>query len=531
MPTLLISFPGGRYHANPWGHHVNEGLVEWPPSPWRLLRALISAGYTSGVWGDEVPDKTDRALILKLAGVFPSYFLPPASGAHTRHYMPTGEIDNGKEKTTMVFDTWLQLGEGEIAIQWDVDLTGDESVLLASLAEKLGYLGRSESWVKARLAKPDEITSECNCWPSDKPPLPGWEQVSLLAPLDATEYEKWRNDAIAKAIAEITASKQGKTTTDKIKKEIAKAIAPYPLDLLSCLQITTNELRKFGWSQPPGTKRVFYVRKSGLLEVTPIRTPEQVRSSLVEAMLLSLATSTGNNNALPPVIRTISQAERLHGQLVGHLNGKHNPELTGCDADGKPLKEPHRHAHLLPLDLDDDGHLDHILIWSPMGLDHDAQQSVRSVRKTFAKGVDSLRVALAAVGSIDNLREISGCYGEALLSVVGPAGGACVWESRTPFVPPRFMKKSGKNSLYGQVITELATRGFPEPIEIKILDPHDHNDARKQRHYIRSRQTGPSAPVNCGFSLQLRFEYPQTGPIIIGYASHFGLGLFGSVTS
>ena len=28
MPTLRLQFPGGRYHATPWGHHVNEGLVE-----------------------------------------------------------------------------------------------------------------------------------------------------------------------------------------------------------------------------------------------------------------------------------------------------------------------------------------------------------------------------------------------------------------------------------------------------------------------------------------------------------------------
>jgi CRISPR-associated protein Csb2 len=41
VPTLRLRFPGGRYHATPWGHHVNEGQVEWPPSPWRLLRALM----------------------------------------------------------------------------------------------------------------------------------------------------------------------------------------------------------------------------------------------------------------------------------------------------------------------------------------------------------------------------------------------------------------------------------------------------------------------------------------------------------
>ena len=45
MPTLSIRFTGGHYHATPWGKAQNEGAVEWPPSPWRVLRALIATGY------------------------------------------------------------------------------------------------------------------------------------------------------------------------------------------------------------------------------------------------------------------------------------------------------------------------------------------------------------------------------------------------------------------------------------------------------------------------------------------------------
>jgi CRISPR-associated protein Csb2 len=42
MLALAIRFPAGRFHATPWGRHVNEGAAEWPPSPWRLLRALVA---------------------------------------------------------------------------------------------------------------------------------------------------------------------------------------------------------------------------------------------------------------------------------------------------------------------------------------------------------------------------------------------------------------------------------------------------------------------------------------------------------
>ena len=42
MIGLSIRFPAGRFHATPWGRHVNEEAPEWPPSPWRLLRALVA---------------------------------------------------------------------------------------------------------------------------------------------------------------------------------------------------------------------------------------------------------------------------------------------------------------------------------------------------------------------------------------------------------------------------------------------------------------------------------------------------------
>ena len=64
MPvTLKLTFPGGRYHATPWGRHVNEGVPEWPPSPWRLLRALVA------VWKRTCPDLTQEQVQPVLAAL------------------------------------------------------------------------------------------------------------------------------------------------------------------------------------------------------------------------------------------------------------------------------------------------------------------------------------------------------------------------------------------------------------------------------------------------------------------------------
>src|SRR5207249_353756 len=101
-----LRFPAGRFHATRWGHHVNEGTVEWPPSPWRLLRSLIATRYLKS--GAEVSEMTFRALIATLAAQLPNYYLPKATTGHTRHYMPV--VEGRNEKKTKVFDTFLQVG-------------------------------------------------------------------------------------------------------------------------------------------------------------------------------------------------------------------------------------------------------------------------------------------------------------------------------------------------------------------------------------------------------------------------------------
>src|SRR5687768_13215920 len=83
MIVITLRFLAGRFHVTPWGHHVNEGVIEWPPSPWRLLRALVATFYR--VQPEGVVEEQLRRLLAVLAEP-PSFHLPPAATAHTRHY-------------------------------------------------------------------------------------------------------------------------------------------------------------------------------------------------------------------------------------------------------------------------------------------------------------------------------------------------------------------------------------------------------------------------------------------------------------
>lgn len=55
---------------------------------------------------------------------------------------------------------------------------------------------------------------------------------------------------------------------------------------------------------------------------------------------------------------------------------------------------------------------------------------------------------------------------------------------------------------------------------------------RDLRHFTRRRVHGGVPPkVDAGFGLRLRFPNPIHGLLLLGYASHYGLGFFRAVTS
>ena len=341
MPTIALRFPGGRYHATPWGKHVNEGDVEWPPSPWRLLRALLATGFTKLGW-KAVPEQAE-SLVARLAEVLPSYRLPSGVIAHTRHYMPTFTT------TTKVIDAFVRLDPGEdLLIHYPVELSADETEILEGLVAQLGYFGRAESWVDGRLVEevePDEQWCRPVITGAASLPDRGEEQVAVLAPVPAAEYAAWRGAALARAVAEFEAER-GKKPTPRDRQRLE---APYPEDLMACLLMETADLQRHGWSQPPGSRRVLYTRPAGTAETRPPLAARRRRSARpVQAALLALASDTPRGDVLPLFTRCLPQAELLHQSLISLL-GERAPEcaaLTGRDPEtGRPLAGRHHHAH------------------------------------------------------------------------------------------------------------------------------------------------------------------------------------------
>lgn len=533
MIALSLNFLTGRYHATPWGRNVNEAALEWPPSPWRLLRALV-ATWKLKLDGDPRCDsEVVRSLLQKLTEP-PLYRLPPAATGHTRHYMPW--LKQGPDDRTLVFDAFVALDKSNpVIVAWpDVVLSEDEREALSALLTHLDHLGRAESWTEARLLAEtagSDVLPRTNCKPSrggggqqaDRPQEP----VGVLCA-----------DAESALTSEHTPKMKGK----------GRAGAGTPLydpDWHLCLD--TIELQKAAWSDPPGSRWVTYLRDQHCFAIEPQR--QSLRGPQTRP---SIATFALDAVVLPLVGDTIRIAETMRIVAMGcyrrekerrcAASDESSPAIlprskvfSGKQEEGRPLRE-HGHAYYLPTDEDGDGRIDHISIVASMGFGPDEVASIDRMRRLPREDGDPIRLML--LGLADNPKDAS-------TILFGPSR---IWVSATPFLATRHAKTRGRrcevnksSGLLGRqrfverVLREELERlrsrrpELPAPVKIEQLDPENRCGAHRLRpvQFQRSRRKiGGDGSHRPAGAFRIEFPEPVEGPICLGYFSHFGLGLF-----
>src|SRR3990172_2991946 len=106
MPLIIEqSFPLGRFHATRWKQNPFEDPYgEWPPSPWRLLRALTARWFQyfreTGLSNEGERD----SLLTALSSEPPAFALPALTwrGPAIKQYQPTGLDEHFKYRTDKV---------------------------------------------------------------------------------------------------------------------------------------------------------------------------------------------------------------------------------------------------------------------------------------------------------------------------------------------------------------------------------------------------------------------------------------------
>lgn len=534
MIAFAFTFPGGRYHATPWGKHVNEADVAWPPEPVRILRALIATWWRKGDHG-AFPKPMLDALIDALAAEAPLFHLPEAVHTHIRAFMPAPEAKR------LIFDAFLKVRPRDrLVVAWQAsELDARQEALAEHLLQRVGYLGRAESWAEGALVR--DWDGAFNAAPRTAgTPIPAGS-----APIDsmlARTPEDWRTERVRHLQA--ASSLKGAAAR--------KVLDTLPAGLSDALSIDTGVWHAAGWSPlPPVLRKLVYDRP----EIGPLPPSGRVRRR-PQGNVLELpnkpevARFVLAGRPRPRVEDTLRIGEVLRRALLARCPRDQLPaELLGRNAHG-PLRDDPQHAHAfyLPEDADADGSIDHLTVYSRLGFSRVARRAMEQLTLLYER-----RGASADAGEAKEARsEDSGRkeWRVALDQLTGPdqidsplIGPSKVWVSATPYLRTRYEEAHAfgfeqQLDLYRHAfLREWRARrpGEPEPtIAPCRLDDADRfgvkvgTRVRSTLHFARTRRSGRGGaqPDAMGASLQLAFETPVAGPLAFGKHAHLGLGLF-----
>lgn len=507
MTVIELKFPaGGRFHATPWGRHVNEGATEWPPSPWRIQRALVATWYLKA---REIEESVVKATMDLMAAALPSFELPPAVQSHTRHYMP-----GRKNEKPKVFDTFVQSSR-PVRIAWDVTLDEQQRQALAILCERLGYLGRAESIVEASL-QPEGTTIQANSLPI--PPegdiAERQELVRLLCANDPAEHASW-----LQANQPEEPAKPG----SKPKKTKGKPAAELPQSIFDALHAETGVLQAQGWLIPPGSRWADYSRETEAFEPEPVSSRRWTKTVTVARFAIA-------SSVLPRITDAVSVAERVHQVLAKRADKKAcAPVFTGKAADGTPLSG-HQHTHIFCELGEKRDTIGFITLYAPGGFNAEAQQVIEEVQRkaVWGHGGHDLDLILLGLGDVRDFD-------------IPIFGKSKRWVSLTPFVPTRHAKH------YADGRPKLDEEGWPigspeqdlrrlvkqdrdvVPSCIKTqptIKVRPNHELRPLQYQTQRFHGGGKKGHQSGVGMILEFDEEQQGPLAFGYGSHFGLGLF-----
>lgn len=527
--TLKLSFPGGRYHATPWGHHVNEGAAEWPPSPWRLLRAFIAT------WKRKCADLHEeqvRRILTQLLSP-PVFKLPPARVAHTRHAMPMNIIAHNYKPSeaerkagkfqgdpSIVFDTFVVIARSDaLHIHWaDAVLNTDDLAILTRLADNLTSLGRAEGWVHAELV---EHGGDFNCIP--KAVCGGGEElVSVFCPDPETVFGSEHYPP------------------PPSEKQLRRGLKPNEF-LFDCprwhLCLDTEIIHSERWPQVPGARWVSYARPS---DAFLRREPSLIHKKRADHKRPTVARFLLDGPVLPLVGDTVRVAEAFRRAAMGRFGKwcRNHPSesveyrrsdkpdlyssrtLAGKELNGT-MRTDHDHAFYLPtVNGDDPRRITHVTIYSREGFGRAEIAALTGLHSMKYGEVEAFRVQLVGLGTPDDFRDRLFEH-------------HTDWRSLTPFVGPSHIGRNERLRYLRKALRKAVKRAaehglIPSAAVDGFIVEHTSPLPRSlpAREFRRNRERPGGYEYRQGDSFRIRFKIAVTGPLCLGFASHFGLGLF-----
>ncbi len=501
--VLRQTFPLGRFHATPWRvNSFDDVFGEWPPSPWRLVRAVCARWYQwQREMGDRDPIELDSLLHALCTSGY-AFRLPAAArrGVVLRQYQPAtfgwnpGEKKKSATKsygTTLIQDNAWCVPTGssdEAAVWWFLEgdaWTDDLLKALDRCLERLLYFGRAETLTTIeRRDYSEEIKP--NCLLSEAPTTT--DSVPVLAP----QLQARREDV--ERITDESSARDRTVPPGAVRRYALRPLrTPAREDPRRLVKPVATNFIQFavGWAVAPEPRVV-------------VRLTASFRSRVLKAFLRRL---TSDRNV------TWSKAPCEARKKMALLSGK--------DATGKPLN---RHEHAYYAVWVEDNAITRLLVWRrdiPFNSDENAAILEASCHAlAWSLGRDKGSQWTVRLVPLDR-------------AVPLPPGfdgkPARAWQSLTPYVPSRHHLRKGKprpaESVEAQVRRDLTLQDVPGVAGATI---ECHNRSTWVSVHLPVHQRGTRAFIGdrLGYQLRIRFAEPVRGPLLLGHSCHFGLGLF-----
>ena len=508
---LAQTFPLGRFHATPWKvFPYDDPHGGWPPSPWRLLRALLARSHQLERENGNVTDAERVELVQAFARSEIAWHLPDFSwrGPGLRQYQPAEfkkvpaaakEPGMMSYNTTKVQDNFWLTGGTSQPLFWYLDgenWTASTLSLLDACLSRLTYFGRAESVTE--MARSEIDIPEVNCRLKSNDSRRGVDDSQRLVPV----------------------------------------LCPLPEVTLEQLQMTTDEKALRNSTFPPGA-----IWRCASRPRRPAAKPRPSRPKKnkppVSFLQFAVGSRVSPNSDHIALLTNRFRGRVISGFLIREFDTKGGwpkagPEareavalLAGKNAYGNKLRG-HQHAYFAIWIDPQTQKPARLLAWRTTPFDEPEQRAILAAAnnplalgynkvKGKYSGGDPWTVQLVPLDS----------------TVLRPAGFSAEahreWATMTPYVPPRHVvDRRGKikpgESVEEQLRQELELHDLPVP-DLKSFAVSEESQWVKVHGAARSEGQRSNLSKR-GFEIRMTFPEPIRGPLALGHSAHFGLGLF-----
>lgn len=522
---IEVELTSGRYHAHVWGEaQFGMGEPEWPPSPWRLLRAIASAWF-SATPPPCAADERDRLLEALGRACPPTYLLPRVAFEELRYFQPIPGTRVAHH------DHFAVLQGGRVFFVFDAELGEPQRTALGALLARLRYFGRAESRADFRMldvlpadngmfsAQPvaDSAPSGKNVVRRVLSPgaVHGFQASDLWSPRPPANLDlDYLNTAGVKTLKEwcrerdLSPAGRKQDLVERLRgyQEGRDTLGGSPVHLVDALLSQKKPL-------PDGCRWVDYVlpRESIVWELPGRRalmTPAHASSVAVRSIRFRLC------RQVPlPLVDTVAVARAFRDAAVREFSrrtdGGHSTTLTGRDAHGNVCRG-HRHAYYLPKRSGASPHLDELFVVIPEGtLSPDELEAILSVGHLRLRASDPYLVAVVH---------------EAIQRNDQSPVRSRRWQAVTPFLPPRWARRGRPVAAPEEQLMESVERVHgPHHLPADVM-PQGRTSVRCHEYEAEDGHWHLTRRV--GFWFELRFEGSLDLSLPIGSDAHFGLGQF-----